>query len=190
MRVEPLTGEALEAALDDLARLRIAVFRDWPYLYEGDLDYEARYLASYRGERAILVAAREGGRIVGAATGMPLPDHDDAAQMEGLPVPARDVFYLAESVLLPQFRGRGTGHAFFEHREAHARDLGFRHAAFCAVQRPEDHPARPDGHRPLDGFWRGRGYEPVEGAGATFSWTDVGEADETPHRLQLWMRAL
>jgi hypothetical protein len=33
------SGE-LEAALDDLARLRIAVFADWPYLYEGDAAYE------------------------------------------------------------------------------------------------------------------------------------------------------
>ena len=190
MIVEALTGPALEAALDDLARLRIAVFREWPYLYEGDPEYEAHYQRSYHQEGAILVAAREGERIVGAATGMPLTDHDDATQMEGLPVPPPTVFYCAESVLLPEHRGRGLGHAFFDHREAHARALGFAHSAFCAVRRPEDHPARPEGYRPLDGFWRKRGYAPVEGAGATFRWTDRGEAAETPHRLDLWMRAL
>ena len=190
MRVETLTGEALGAALDDLARLRIAVFRDWPYLYEGDLDYEARYLAGYRREGAILVVAREGREIVGAATGMPLADHDNAAEVEGLPVPQEAVFYCAESVLLPEHRGHGTGHAFFDRREAHARALGCAHSAFLAVVRHEDHPARPAAYRPLDAFWRGRGYEPVEGAGATFRWTDRGEAEETPHRLRLWMRAL
>ncbi|MFP5511018.1 MAG: GNAT family N-acetyltransferase, partial [Alphaproteobacteria bacterium] len=40
IRVAALTGAGLEAALDDVARLRIAVFRDWPYLYDGDLAYE------------------------------------------------------------------------------------------------------------------------------------------------------
>ncbi|MGR3444776.1 MAG: GNAT family N-acetyltransferase, partial [Thalassococcus profundi] len=30
MGVVVLTGAALDAALDDVARLRIAVFRDWP----------------------------------------------------------------------------------------------------------------------------------------------------------------
>ena len=35
-----LTGDAVAGALDDLARLRIAVFRDWPYLYDGDVAYE------------------------------------------------------------------------------------------------------------------------------------------------------
>ena len=44
IRVAPLTGEALDAALDDVAKLRIKVFRAWPYLYDGDLDYERNYL--------------------------------------------------------------------------------------------------------------------------------------------------
>ena len=41
-----LTGVDLDSALDDVAALRIAVFRDWPYLYDGDPDYERRYLAT------------------------------------------------------------------------------------------------------------------------------------------------
>lgn len=46
IEVRSLTGPALEAALDDVARLRIAVFRDWPYLYDGTLEYERAYLAT------------------------------------------------------------------------------------------------------------------------------------------------
>ena len=38
VEVRALTGAELEAHLDDVARLRIAVFRDWPYLYDGTLD--------------------------------------------------------------------------------------------------------------------------------------------------------
>ena len=40
LRVALLTGTALGQVLPDLARLRITVFRDWPYLYEGTLAYE------------------------------------------------------------------------------------------------------------------------------------------------------
>ena len=39
--VRRLERSEAEAAFDDLARLRIEIFRDFPYLYEGDLDYEA-----------------------------------------------------------------------------------------------------------------------------------------------------
>ena len=38
--VRRLTGEALGAALDDVARLRIEVFRAFPYLYDGDAEYD------------------------------------------------------------------------------------------------------------------------------------------------------
>ncbi|MEE2816993.1 MAG: GNAT family N-acetyltransferase, partial [Pseudomonadota bacterium] len=37
LRLDVLRGEDLARAIDDVARLRIAVFRDWPYLYDGDL---------------------------------------------------------------------------------------------------------------------------------------------------------
>ena len=61
--VRVLTGAGLEAALDEVAALRLAVFRDWPYLYDGDLDYERRYLDSYRSAPgAVLVGAFDGAR--------------------------------------------------------------------------------------------------------------------------------
>jgi hypothetical protein len=33
-----VTGPIISSVIDDIARLRIEVFREWPYLYEGDLD--------------------------------------------------------------------------------------------------------------------------------------------------------
>ncbi len=186
-----LRGAEVEGALDDLAALRIRVFRDFPYLYDGDLDYERRYLASYRDTpRAVLVGAFDGGRIVGASTGTPMEDH---AEEFGAAFAGRDlttIFYCAESVLLPEYRGQGAGHAFFDHREDHARALGRSYVTFCAVQRPADHPARPEGYRPLDAFWRARGYERLEGVTASYSWKDLGQTEETPKPMQFWGKPL
>jgi GNAT superfamily N-acetyltransferase len=193
LQVRTLTGGALATALDDVARLRIAVFRAFPYLYDGDLDYERRYLATYAGsDAAILVGAFDGTRLVGAATGTPMEDHADdfARALADWEVPMARVFYCAESVLLPEYRGQGAGHAFFDAREAHARALGRSHAAFCAVIRPADHPARPPDHRPLDAFWRKRGYAPLPGAIARFRWKDLGEDGQSEKPLQFWTRAL
>ncbi|KIC10848.1 GNAT family acetyltransferase [Leisingera sp. ANG-M1] len=193
IRVEAMTGAALEAALDDVARLRIAVFRSWPYLYDGDLEYEREYLQSYRdSERAVVVGAFDGETLVGASTGAPLADHADdfAAAFDGTGIDLTQVFYCAESVLLPEYRGHGVGHGFFDAREAHARQHGFAKTAFCGVQRPADHPLRPDTYAPLDPFWRKRGYEPLEGAIAHFSWKDVDQVEETQKPLQFWIRDL
>lgn len=188
-----LTAAALDAALDDVAALRIAVFRDWPYLYDGDLDYERRYMQSYRdSDGAVLVGAFDGARLVGAATGTPMKDHADdfAAAFSGTDIDLDTVFYCAESVLLADYRGLGIGHRFFDLREGHARDLGFAHTAFCGVMRPDDHPLRPENYRPLDAFWRKRGYAPLDGVVAEFRWKDVDQDDQTAKPLQFWMRDL
>jgi len=125
--VENATGAGLIAVLPDLARLRMRVFHDWPYLYEGDEDYERAYLQKFaEGKGAVCVIARDGDRVVGASTASPLLESDAefiAPFRQAGYDPAR-VFYLGESVLLPDYRGLGLGHRFFEGREAHARELG------------------------------------------------------------------
>jgi GNAT superfamily N-acetyltransferase len=194
VRVAPLTGKSMAGALDALARLRIAVFRDWPYLYDGTLKYEQTYLAKLAAARgAVIVAAYDGENIVGCATGAPMAE---AEAEVSAPFAARGydigrIFYCGESVLLRAYRGRGLGHAFFDHREAQARALGgFTHAAFCAVVRPEDHPLRPKDYVPLDAFWQKRGYAKADGLVTRFAWKDIDRSGETEKPMQFWMRAL
>ena len=191
--VRVLTGAKLDASLDDVARLRITVFREWPYLYDGDLDYEREYLSAYRNNpAAVLIGAFDGNELVGAATGAPMFDHANefASAFKGLDWDLSQVFYCAESILLKTYRGSGIGHRFFDLREEHARAFGCQKVAFCAVQRPVDHPLRPIDYRPLDAFWKKRGYRIVPDAIANFSWKDIEVAHETPKPLQFWARDL
>ncbi|WP_324753451.1 GNAT family N-acetyltransferase [Roseovarius sp. Pro17] len=188
-----LSGPTLEDALEDVARLRIEVFRSYPYLYDGDLAYETQYLQTYRDSPgAILIGAFDGARLVGASTGTPMEDHADdfAAALNGQGLDPARIFYCAESVLLPAYRGHGIGHAFFDRREAHARALGRDASVFCSVVRPKGHSLRPESYRSLDAFWRARGYAPLLGAIARFRWKDLDQPGETDHDLQLWMRDL
>jgi len=186
------TGAAIAPLVDDLARLRITVFRDWPYLYDGDLDYERRYLAGYARGDAILVAAFDGARMVGASTGMPIADHaeDLGEALTWFEQDVNSVFYCAESVLLSEHRGQGVYRRFFAEREAHARRLTFATSTFCAVQRPADHPLRPAAHRSLDPVWRRFGYAPRPGVVAHLRWRDIGEDAETDKPLQVWGKSL
>jgi GNAT superfamily N-acetyltransferase len=191
IRLETLSGAAVMDVVADLARLRVEVFRDFPYLYDGDAVYEERYLAKYaRIADATIVVARDGARVVGAATALPL-----AAAEEEMQAPfaaggmdPRDWYYFGESVLERAWRGRGIGVAFFAGREARAAALGFRRTAFCAVERPADHPLRPHGYVPLDAFWGRRGYVRRPELRASFDWRDIGQQTETPHPMVFWTR--
>ena len=190
--VEALTDTALQSALPDLARLRIAVFRDWPYLYDGSLEYEQKYLSRFAASRdTIVVIARDGGKIVGASTASPMTGHADefAAAFRAKGLDPLDVYYFGESVLLPAYRGQGIGHSFFGHREARARYHGrFTHTAFCSVVRPLTHPLRPKGARTLEAFWRGRGYAPHPGLTADLSWKDIDQPAATDKPMQFWTK--
>jgi GNAT superfamily N-acetyltransferase len=194
IRVEPLTGAALVRALPELARLRIAVFRDWPYLYDGTLDYEQNYLDRFgRAQNALIVAAFDADTLVGIATASPMTGHADKfiPLFAARGLDSDRIFYFGESVLLKEYRGRGIGHAFFDHREAHARaQPGITHATFCGVVRPADHPLRPKDYVPLDAFWTKRGYRSVDGLIGSFDWLDIGDTAETTKPMQFWLRAL
>ncbi len=192
--VTSLTGEDIKSVLPDLARLRIVVFRDWPYLYDGTLEYEETYLAKFaKAKGAVCVVARDGDQIVGASTGAPMIEHADefGAPFKAAGYDISKIFYCGESVLLKSHRGHGLGVAFFDHREAQAHKLGgFTHSTFCRVVRPDDHPLKPKDYVALDKFWTKRGYAPVEGLVATYDWKDIDQNDETVHHMQFWMKKL
>ena len=191
--VHRLHSSELASALEDLARLRCEVFAAFPYLYDGDLAYEREYLREFAAEPgSVLVVASDAGRIVGAATASPMAAQkaEFRAPFQARGFDTARLFYFGESVLLPQYRGAGIGHTFFDHREASARDGGATHATFAAVIRPVDHPARPADYRPLDQFWSKRGYAPVEGLVTEFAWQEHGLSKKTSKPMQYWMREL
>lgn len=188
-----LSGRAVLPVIPDLARLRVEVFCEWPYLYDGDLAYERKYLAKYADlDDATIVVASDGARIVGASTALPLLKAEAAMQTPfreaGLGVD--DWYYFGESVLDRAYRGRGLGVAFFAGREARARALGYGRTTFCAVQRPADHPRKPTDYVPLDAFWTKRGYTRRGDLVASFDWQDIDQPGETAHPMIFWTRTL
>jgi hypothetical protein len=119
-----VAGADVPPFIPALARLRIAVFRDWPYLYEGSQASEERYLRIYaESPQAAVVLALDGAEVVGASTCLPLTDETGNVQapFRAAGIVIDRVFYFGESVLLSPYRGVGAGVRFFTEREAHAR---------------------------------------------------------------------
>ncbi len=188
------TGAAIASIFDDLAQLRIAVFKAFPYLYEGSIDYEKEYLKVYaESENAFLFAVYDGTKMVGATTCIPLINETYEVQEPFLNagIELESVFYFGESILLPDYRGLGLGHRFFDEREAHARSFdACKITCFCSVIRPENHPLRPLDYQPLDKFWTKRGYNKDTSLKSTFEWLDIGEIQPTQKEMVYWTKQL
>jgi hypothetical protein len=168
LTIRRLTGSdpELRAFLPDLARLRIEVFRDYPYLYDGTVEYEEKYLETYTDcPESIVVLVLDGDKAVGATTGLPMD-----AETEEFRKPFVEagydpscIFYCAESVLLPAYRGRGVYPKFFAEREAHV---------------------------PLDRIWSKFGYVKHPELTTTYDWKDVDTAEETAKPMVFWLKSL
>lgn len=189
-----LTGTSIEEAFDDLAALRIAVFRDYPYLYEGTIEYEREYLKTYsKSSESLLFSVYDGNRMVGATTCIPLIDETSDVQAPFLKagMNVETIFYFGESILLSSYRGRGLGHRFFDVREAHAASFGnYDLTCFCSVQRPENHPLKPADYRSNEVFWQKRGYTPSTELTSFFEWTDIGEPASSAKPMIYWTKII
>lgn len=195
IKVRTFTGRSLKTHLLSIARLRLEIFREYPYLFEGDLEKETEYLRKHiQSNDAIGVLVFDGSTIVGASTAMPLENESELLQKpfldSGLDPSA--FFYFGKSFLLPPYRGRGIGHHFFDLRESHSKDLKrFQHICFCAVSRPEsDSKKKPPDFLSLEGFWRKRGYMQHPELTYSMLWKDVDEPEESEKKMIFWTKDL
>jgi hypothetical protein len=193
MEVKVFYQDDIKSIVSELAQLRITIFRDFPYLYAGDIEYEKNYLNTYlKSNRSAVVAVFDRNKLVGASTCLPLLDETENIKIafRNNHILEDEIYYFGESILLKEYRGKNVGNIFFDEREKAALRFGFYKTAFCGVERSIDHPLRPENYIPLDGFWLKRGYQKNEKLIAEFSWKDIGEKFESKKKMIFWMRDL
>jgi GNAT superfamily N-acetyltransferase len=193
IKVRAFTGPAIKAYLSGIAKLRLEVYRDFPYLYEGSLHEETDYLKKYAScKDAIAVIIFDGSEIVGASLGIPLEQETDEVKKPFLDkkLNISSCYYFGESMLLKKYRGRGIGHHFFDEREAHVRKLGkFKKICFSCIARAEDDPRKPEDYISLEDFWKKRGYVKYPELSAKQSWPDIHEKKISEKPLIFWVKS-
>mgnify|MGYP001264478671 CR=1 FL=1 len=192
INIRPHTGPLDDTTLQALAGLRLTVFRDFPYLYEGTMEDEMAYLQPYMASPdSLVVLALDGEKVIGASTGIPMEHETDniKAPWAAKGYDVNRIFYFGESVLLKEYRGRGIGVEFFRHREAWAKQLGrFDWMTFCGVVRPASHPLKPQDYVPLDSFWEKRGFTKTADLVCYIKWKDLNDSVETEKPLHFWYK--
>ena len=194
LKIIAFTGSDVNDLISQIARLRIEVFSEYPFLYIGDYDYEMRYLKKFLTMKdAIVIAAFDNDELIGISTGFPfiyeseelkkvlISDHRDP----------NDYFCFGESVLRKSYRGLGIGKAFFDLREAHVQRLNnYHYICFYTIVRPINDPKRSHDYRPLAPFWKSRGYSEHHELIGTISYREINETEETAKQMVFWIRKL
>jgi GNAT superfamily N-acetyltransferase len=194
IKIISFTGSDVNDLIPQIARLRIEVFPEYPFLYIGNYDYEMRYLKKFLTmQDAIVVVAFDGDELIGISTGFPFIYEADNLK-EVLISNQRnpnDYFCFGESVLRKSYRGLGIGKAFFDQREAHVKRLDrYRYICFYTIIRPDNDPKRPADYRPLASFWKSRGYIEHPELIGTIAYQEIGETQETPKQMVFWIKEL
>lgn len=185
-------GSQINDIASDFAQLRITVFKEFPYLYNGSLEYEMEYIQVYsQSEKAMIFGIYDGDQLIGATTCTPLSFETNAVQLpfKKQQLDIDSIFYFGESILLPEYRGKGFGHLFFDERERHVQSFGtYKTTCFCAVNRPDDHPLRPENYHPNDTFWLKRGYQKNPELACEMEWLDMNQTIPTNKTLIFWIK--
>ena len=127
IREQLLTGAVIAEKLDDLATLRLDIFLEYPYLYQGRREDELAYLRTYAEKpEACVILAYDGHAVIGAATGMPLIC-EDAQLLDAFADTAyslNEIYYVGELLFRPAYRNCGLGQKLLAQMESHVRSLG------------------------------------------------------------------
>lgn len=192
VKIKILCGREVIPYIHKVAELRIAVFREYPYLYDGELSYEERYVHMYSQTKdAILVIAEHNHEVVGAITGLPLAESQKEIKALFIKndIPSERFFYLGEIILLQEYRRKKIGDLMYQQFEKALEEMEFyEKIAICEVVRAENDLRKPLDYKSLDRFWSRRGYVKHPDLVVYFSWREIGGAGEVKHPMVFWIK--
>ncbi len=181
---------AIEPYIDDIARLRIEIFREYPYLYEGDYPTEANYLRKFVDVRdTMAVLLEDDGAIAGALTGLPLRCEDPQTILA--PWAGEDIerhYYFSDALLLPAYRGHGYSTLLIDAAYRALREMGrYDTITLASIERTGVEP--PGGYRSVTELWQKLGFTATDKV-CMIPWLDTGDDTASEKPLRFWMRGM
>jgi GNAT superfamily N-acetyltransferase len=187
--MQVVRGEAFGEHIEELGQFRIAIFREYPYLYDGDMAYERAYLERYAAHPdSILLRVDDEKGMVGACTGLPLQCEPDTFQAAFPESDREKLFYIGELILRADARSHGLGTQLFSAMLDLIERERYPKICLCMVEREKTHPLRPENYISPEPLARKFGFAKCDLARAELSWRDIGEQHETAKPMQIWYK--
>lgn len=186
-------GAEITKIIEPLGDLRINVFREYPYLYDGNVIDEQKYLNRYINIKdSLILMAFEDNQIIGATTATPLVEElaDFRTPYQDAGIDIAKTFYFGEAMLYPAYRGMGIYKTFMRERMQAATQYGATICTFLAVKRPDDHPLKPNHYQDLKPIWHHYGFVEHPEIQPSYQWKDIDQSQETKKPFTAWLKIL
>ena len=188
-----LQGSQIQEYLEQIARLRLTVFREYPYLYDGKLKDELEYLKHYANHvEATVIIASCGNEVVGAVTAIPLQYESEelSSPFAATQYPVERIIYIGEMLFYAGYRNKGLGSRLLSSIEQHfVTQKNYEYLTSATVMRADDDPYCPDGYVPIDRFLQRNQFAQLPGVTTHFTWKEV-DGIPRDHEMQFWIKAL
>lgn len=196
---EQLSGSNIHKYLTEVATFRIKYFRDFPYFYDGNLDYEMNYLKGYtEDEKSILIIIRNSKNdIIAVSTGVPLITTSDILSkaetvfsQSGLN--PKDFYYYGEVILDYSVRSKGLTRLIYNEQELHARKFGFSSITIATVIRDPTDPRNVDRVASSDLVWKKLGFTQTN-IEFNYNWPTLqidGKTVDCENKMIFWAKYL
>lgn len=184
---EVARGARIGGYIERLGRFRIEVFREYPYLYDGEMEYERKYLGRYAARpNSFLIFCEDANGFVAACTGICM----DGAGEEFCEIFSQEdtseICYIGEVMIKEGYRGQGLGSKLLSKAMKLIKEGGYKKAVLCAVDRDEKRHLRPKDYVAPDNLWLKFGFKKLSDKKIYYDWRDIGETCETQKRMSVW----
>lgn len=196
MEIKIHTGESILAYTNTLAEWRIKYFKEFPYLYDGNFDYESTYVHHYHSEKdGMILTVEDEGKIVAIATGIALLSEFDifSSSIEALKqfVNIDTCAYLGEIIISEEYRAKGLSRKMITAQENHYKSLGYTHCCFLTVIRT-NHPLQPQDYTEPSIYWHSLGYKKTNII-TSYSWPTIQHDEaviEMENEMVYWIKEI
>lgn len=164
LSIEILIGKDSNDYIEKISQLRIEAFKEYPYLYQGELAYEKQYVRGYTTDsKAMIAIAKLDGTIAGISSGIPLISESEIVSdakkiFSAQKINISDYYYYGEIIILPEFRSQGNASKLYSAQDELIKSWGFKYACILTVVREEDHPLKPKDYKSPDKMWEHFGF--------------------------------
>lgn len=193
IQLKTLQFHDVEPLWPQIVKLMDAVYMEYPNLYDGagdGYDYNLDVFRKARDTHFCLIF--DGPKIVGFIGSMCMEDAVTSymKHLTAKNIPLQSKYYIGETVILPEYRGKGLGKKLHEAAETHARHLDYSEFWLCTLDESRVTTPAPAKYSSGEKFWRNRGFTRHPELIFNTRYKAVGESAETAHGMIFYSKRL